>query len=112
MIRVRWELEEAVVLLDAYLKNGSTLSVPEEKLSRLTALYQERARQLGYTVDEKFRNKAGLNMQLAGLHYVVTDGAEGLSNVSKIFYKAYDLYRDDPERFQKIKDEFYRKYDV
>lgn len=32
MIRVRWELEEAVALVDLYFKNGASLSIPEEKL--------------------------------------------------------------------------------
>lgn len=62
-------------------------------------------------MDEKFRNIAGLNMQLAGNHYVVTDGEEGLANAGKIFYEANDLYEHDREQYEKVLESFYEKYD-
>ena len=55
MIRVQWELEEAVALFDVYFKNGASLSIPEEKLSEISKAYHNRANQLGLVVDEKFR---------------------------------------------------------
>ena len=57
MIRVQWELEEAVALFDVYFKNGASLSIPEEKLSEISKAYHNRANQLGLVVDEKFRNE-------------------------------------------------------
>lgn len=38
MIKVKWDLEEAVVLYDLYFKSGATLSVDTEKLNELTML--------------------------------------------------------------------------
>ena len=64
MIRVQWELEEAVALFDVYFKNGASLSIPEEKLSEISKAYHNRANQLGLVVDEKFRNLNGLKMQI------------------------------------------------
>lgn len=110
MIRIAWDLEEVIVLIDAYIRNGQTLSIPDEELDQLRKLYLRRAKALGYVVDDKFRNRSGLRMQMAGLHYIFTDGAAGLSNVSKIFYKAVDLYRKKPNQFERQKEEFYRKY--
>jgi len=49
-------------------------------------------------------------MQIGCIHYVVTDGKEGLSNVSKIFYEAYDLYKKEPMKFNQMIEEFYCKY--
>ena len=65
---------------------------------------------LGIAVDEKYRNLAGLRLQLGCVHYVVTDGAEGMSSVSHLFRETCELYQTDPVRFRQIRDEFYEKY--
>ena len=51
-------------------------------------------------------------MQLGCIHYVVTSGKEGMSNASKLFYDTYELYKKDAGMFQRILEEFYRKYSV
>ena len=61
-------------------------------------------------VDDKFRNLSGMKMQLGCIHYVVTGGKEGMSGASNLFYKTYDLYKNEPTRFQSICDDFYKKY--
>lgn len=110
MIRVRWELEEAVALMDLYFGCGATLSVPNDELLKLSQIYRNRANILGLDVDDKFRNLSGMKMQLGCIHYVVTDGKEGMSGASKLFYQTYDLYKNNPENFQKICNHFYDKY--
>ena len=110
MIRVRWELEEAVALMDLYFRYGATLSVPNDELLKLSQIYRKRANILGLNVDDKFRNLSGMKMQLGCIHYVVTGGKEGMSGASQLFYQAYDLYKNNQENFQKIRDHFYDKY--
>ena len=110
MIKVKWDLEEAVALYDLYLKSGQTLSVDADKLNELSEIMKNRATIIGLTVDEKFRNLTGLSMQIGCIHYVVTEGREGLSNVSKVFYDAYDLYKEYPYKFNEIVEDFYCKY--
>lgn len=110
MIRIRWELEEAAALFDFYFRNGSTLSIPLEEIQLLSAMYQNRAKSLGLVTDEKFRNQAGLRLQLACVHYVVTNGLQGMSNANKLFYQTYDLYQKNRVCFEQIVHEFYQKY--
>lgn len=112
MIKVKWELEEAVVLFDAYFKNGGNLNLSEDTFGSLTDMYIKRAQDNGIIIDEKFRNLSGLKIQLACIHYVVTSGKEGMSNASKLFYDTYELYKNDAEKFQQILKEFYRKYSI
>lgn len=112
MIKVRWELEEAVALFDVYFRNGRSLNISEDILENLTEMYIRRAKDNGITIDEKFRNLPGLKMQLGCVHYVVTSGKEGMSNASKLFYDTYELYKKDAGKFQQILKEFYRKYAV
>lgn len=111
MKRVRWELEEAVALMDVYFRYGGTLKIPENELLHLSQLYRNRAKILGLQVDEKFRNLAGMQMQIGCIHYVVTDGKEGLSAASRLLYQTYELYKNRPDDFRKICDEFHRKYE-
>lgn len=110
MIKVNWDLEEAVALFDMYFKAGSTMSIEDAVLSELSNIYRNRATQKELVVDEKFRNVTGLKMQIGCIHYVVTEGREGLSNASKLFYETYELYKSDPQKFQEMVDDFYRKY--
>ena len=112
MIRVRWDLEEAVVLFDLYLRFGNTLKIPEDEIDKLSQLYNKRAHKLGLKTDEKFRNVAGLRMQLACFHYIVTDGREGLSSYSKLFDETYKLYCLEPDKFKRIAVNFYNEYDL
>lgn len=110
MKRINWELEEAVALYDLYFKSGQTLSVDKNKLKQLSEILNRRAKLNGWVVDDKFRNVTGLSMQVATIHYIVTDGKEGLKNSSKMFREVYDLYKYDPEKFDRIVEEFYLKY--
>lgn len=110
MKRIRWTLDESIVLVDAYIKNGQKMPLPAYETLRISELLNRRAKILGLEVDDKFRNKAGLNMQVACIHYVFTDGAEGLSNANDMFYKAYNLYTRDRDEFYKVLDAFYKQY--
>lgn len=69
MIRVRWELEEAVALMDLYFRYGATLSVPNDELLKLSQIYRNRANILGLNVDDKFRNLSGMKMQLGCIFF-------------------------------------------
>ncbi len=64
MLKVSWAPEEAIALLDLYLKNGSSPNISRERLERLSHIYHNRAKALGLQIDEKFRNLAGLKLQL------------------------------------------------
>lgn len=110
MIKVRWTLDEAVVLLNLYFCKGGSKNISDKDLEELTNLYKNRAKRLRIIFDEKFRNCSGLRMQLGCIQYVVTNGQEGMSNCSRVFYDAYDLYKKEPEKFQQMLDNVYDKY--
>lgn len=110
MIRVKWDLDEAVALCDLYIKSGKTINIDENSIEALTVMLNKRAHLKGLVVDDKFRNHHGISMQIRCLHFVATDGKEGLANGAKIFYEAYDLYVNHNEKFCSIVDDFYLKY--
>ena len=110
MLKIRWELEESVALMNLYFSNGCNMHVSKEKVENLSVAYKKRALEKGLLIDEKFRNISGLNMQLACIHYIVTEGKEGLSQASKLFYSTYNLYLNDREKFDMIYNNFKSKY--
>lgn len=110
MKRVEWDIEEAIVLLGLYLKYNGSLTGMQDELNALTEMYKRRAMSLGVEFDEKFRNASGLKIQLACIRFVITDGQEGMSNASQVFYQAYHLFKSNPEQFKKIESKFYQKY--
>lgn len=107
MLRVKWELEEAVALFTLYF---SDTKYTREDLLKLSAAYNKRAKLLGIKTDEKFRNINGLAMQMGCITYVVTNGEHGYSSASKLFYETYKLYQTLPDVFATILQEFNEKY--
>lgn len=112
MRRVKWELEEAAVLVDLYLKSGRDTSIPEREIVKISRLLNKRAICLGKNIDEKFRNTNGIRMQISCVQYVVSDGEKGFSAAAKSFYEAYDLYKTNKEEFDRVVTDFYLKYDT
>lgn len=110
VIRIKWDVEEAIALFDLYFTLPDDSDLKEKKIAELSKIYNNRARILGLEVDEKFRNKAGIKMQLACIQYVVTNGKYGLSDASELFYQTHKLYKEYPQMFHLILHEFYRKY--
>ena len=85
MIRVPWDLEEAVALLNLYERYGETSVPPLHEIENLSKIYQHRAHVLGLNIDDKFRNVAGLNLQLACFHYIATNGQHGMSSAIRSY---------------------------
>ena len=110
MNRIKWDLAEAVVLLDVLLENWGRTSVPDEKLRELSEMYKRKASAAELCYDHKFRNLAGLKMQLACLQFIVSEGQTGMPNAAKIFHEAYKLFQNDPQEFKRIKENFYYQF--
>ena len=110
MKMVNWSVEEAVALMNLYIENDSKIPVDENKVENLSNILKKRAEILNLEIDEKFRNIAGLNMQLACIHYVATDGKEGLSGSRDFFYDTYELYLSNKKIFLRIYNDFNQKY--
>ncbi len=64
MIRISWDLTEAVVLVALYVDNGESISVSTDCLTNLSAMFRKRAALNGLVFDDKFRNVSGLKRQI------------------------------------------------
>ena len=113
MIKVNWELEEVVAIVDIYFRyENETLSNAELKnaLQTLSLTLNKRADILEIKHDSKFRNFTGIKMIYGNVEYVATNGQRGLSSAGKLIYEAVDLYYTNREKFNQILNKFYQAY--
>lgn len=111
MIKVNWDVEELVALIDVYRSSGNmSAAAIEENLSALAERLVKRADKLGIAHDEKFRNLNGMKMMFQNVVFIATEGKQGLSATSSSMQKVYSLLLSNPEVFEMILAEFNRKY--
>ena len=112
MKKINWHVEEAVALYALYFRYPKYTNISKDEMLELSEILKLRAKILNYNVSDKYRNLEGISKQLGNIHYVVTDGKEGLKNTSKIFYETFELYKKFPKIFDRILKEFYDKYNI
>ena len=111
MIKVNWDVEELVALIDIYQKAVSSADYDVDAVPRaLTKQLWIRAELLEITHDEKFRNENGMKMMYQNVVYIATNGQQGLSATSSRMQKVYSLLRTNPDVFMMILEDFNRHY--
>ena len=111
MIRVQWDQEEMVALVDLFFrtrhcspsKRGSLIDELSDRLNK-------RADSLGIPHDNLFRNRNGITMMLMNLRNIASNGTEGLSGISDLMKETWDLFHDDHDKFLEILMSFQHKY--
>ena len=113
MIRVLWQLEEVVALVDLYNRTVNLDKVTRDiEIEKLSVLLNKRSDILGIIRDDKFRNIAGISMMYENVRYVATNGEKGLSAVNKLIYEVWDMSKNNLELFNKLCREINEKYIV
>lgn len=71
MIKVNWDVEELVALIDVYRRSDEKSAEQiEVELLALSKAFVERAERLGIEHDEKYRNLNGMKMMFQNVAYV------------------------------------------
>ena len=113
MLKVNWDVEELVALIDIYRRSeGKSTEQIETELLKLSDALTNRANRLGIEHDEKFRNLNGMKMMFQNVVYIATDGQRGMSAASSSMRKVYEMLNSSPEVFELILEEFVRQYVV
>ena len=113
MIKVNWDVEEFVALIDVYRRShGKSSAQIENELKDLSRKLVNRAEILGIAHDEKFRNLNGMKLMFQNVVYIATNGKTGMSCTSAGMKKTYALLQSSPESFELILDEFNRRYAI
>lgn len=110
-MKVSWDVEELVALIDIYRKSeGKANTEIENDLFKLSQKLKYRAKILGTVHDEKFRNMNGMKMMFQNVVYIATLGQDGLSSASTTMRKVFGMLESSPDVFELILNEFDRRY--
>ena len=111
MIKVTWDVEELVALIDLYRREqrGEIPNLDIE-LEKLSTVLNRRASKLCILHDEKYRNFSGMKMMYQNVEYIATNGQRGMSAVSSSMRKVYSLLSVAPDVFDLILEEFKTRY--
>jgi hypothetical protein len=116
MIKVEWDIEEVVALVDLCFRRENNEISNEEldiELHELSEVLNKRADILNIIHDEKFRNYAGIRKQYYfRVLKTVSNGEKGSPSgvPRKIDYEVVNLYKTNRFIFNRILEEFNRKY--
>lgn len=101
---------ETALLIDSYLQTSNGQTPRKSAIAHLSLRLRHAAISHNAVIDEKFRNTNGINFQLRGIEYYLTNGKEGLDRPCQMFKEIAHLYYTDPEGFQKLLTEANEMY--
>lgn len=89
-IRFLWNIYEAAILLDYYLKVENGDISRSEAVTIVSQILIQRAVLTGHKIDAVFRNENGISMQLASMRNCYL-GKKRCLTISKVFYEIVNL---------------------
>lgn len=103
--RVVWNKFEAALLVDAYVKVSNGEVLRNDAVSQLSKRLRYRMIINGLEVNDKYRNENGIQLQMATVEYIMTNGEKGVSSPNQLFDNVVNMYVCRYEEFQKLLDE-------
>lgn len=97
-----WNHVEAAILLDALLKVLQGTIKRKDAVEKVSRTLRQRAIVQGLTIDDKFRNTNGIELQMRTMEYLFTDGKSGLKKSSALFLEIIDMYKNEHDTFVRI----------
>lgn len=101
-LRIPWDIEEAVLMLDMLLKSIDGKLTRKEAIHQVSEKLRRRAVNRGIEIDEIFRNENGITFQMSALEVAYTGIKTKLKQPSKLFVETVNLYRNHREFYEKI----------
>lgn len=97
----RWDIYEAVILLEGYLETLQGIQSKSQIIKRTSADLRRMAVNRGVEIDDVYRNENGISYQIQSMDSAFK-GQKVYVPTTKLFTDAVTLYRADNERYQKI----------
>lgn len=101
--RILWDLDESIILLDGLISVRTGKKSRDDAVDLISSTLRKRAIIRGIEIDDEFRNKNGISMQMAIMEYIFSNGKDGWkkSVLPRLFQIAVNLYRNDKKEFYK-----------
>lgn len=101
-LKIPWDQEEAVILLDALLKVRNGDINRREAVANVSKELRQRTINKGIKIDDIFRNIDGIGIQMSCLECVLNNDKSGTMHVSKLFKETVKLYNENKNEFEEI----------
>ncbi len=101
-LRIPWDIEEAVLMLDMLLKSLDGKLTGKEAIRQVSEKLRRRAVNRGITIDDIFRNENGITFQMSALEVAYTGIKTKLKQPTKLFVETVNLYRNHRELYEEI----------
>lgn len=101
-LRIPWDIEEAVLMLDMLLKSIDGKLTRKEAIRQVSEKLRRRAVNRGITIDDIFRNENGITFQMSALEVAYTGKKTKLKQPTKLFVETVNLYRNNRELYEEI----------
>lgn len=101
-LRIPWDIEEAVLMLDMLLKSIDGKLTRKEAIRQVSEKLRRRAVNRGITIDDIFRNENGITFQMSALEVAYTGRKTKLKQPTKLFVETVNLYRNNRELYEEV----------
>lgn len=100
----KWDIYEAVILLDGYLEWLNTNQPKTKIIKRISADLRRMAINRGTEIDDIYRNENGISYQIQSIDSAYK-GKKVYVPATRLFEETVELYRTDAERYIEILEE-------
>ncbi len=100
----KWDIYEAVVLLDGYLEMRQSKQPRKQIIRRISSDLRRMAVNRGFDIDEIFRNENGISYQIQSMESAYK-GEKIYVPATKLFEMTVKMYHTDPRRYLEILEE-------
>ena len=100
----KWDIYEAVILLDGYLEWLNTNQPKTKIIKRISADLRRMATNRGTEIDDIYRNENGISYQIQSIDSAYK-GKKVYVPATRLFKETVELYRTDAERYIEILEE-------
>lgn len=107
-----WDEFEVAFLIEKYWEYKNQTLTRAQTIDLVSSSLRKYGQKKGIDVDEKYRNKNGINMKIEELNYLFSHGKSGLKNTSDLFKTMTALYENSFEEYSSVLEEAHRLIDV
>lgn len=104
-IRIPWDEHEEAILLQALINVLNCKIERKQAISDISQQLRELAIARGIEIDEKYRNKNGISLQMSKLEYAFTDGISGMRVDTGWYFDITRVYRENFEKYNELLEE-------
>ena len=97
----KWDIYEAVILLDGYLDTLRTNRLKAQIVKRISADLRRMAVNRGFEIDNIYRNENGVSYQIQSMDSAYK-GKKVYVPATRLFKETIEMYRTDTEKYFKI----------